>query len=118
VKRILVTGSRWWSDRKAVFDALDRAKGDLPPSEVMIIHGDATGADSFADQWARKNCAPRAVFPADWRRFGKSAGPIRNRQMLKETKPDLVLAFPKETSRGTWDMVNIARDAGVIVEVV
>ena len=55
------------------------------------------------------------TYPADWDRHGKSAGPIRNRQMLAEGHPDLVVAFPDTVSRGTWDMIGAARHAGVKV---
>lgn len=52
-------------------------------------------------------------YPADWARFGKSAGYLRNKQMLEEGKPDLVVAFPG--GRGTANMIAIAMKAGVKV---
>lgn len=52
-------------------------------------------------------------FPADWRKYGKSAGPLRNQQMIDEGKPDLVVAFPGGT--GTADMVRRAKAAGIRV---
>jgi hypothetical protein len=59
-------------------------------------------------------------YPAQWHKYGRAAGPIRNQQMLAEGKPDLVLAFHDDIdgSRGTKDMVNRARRAGVKVEVI
>jgi len=57
-----------------------------------------------------------APYPADWKRYGYKAGPIRNKQMLVEGKPDVVLAFPRGSlseTRGTKDMVKQARKAGV-----
>jgi hypothetical protein len=58
-------------------------------------------------------------FPADWNTHGKAAGPIRNRQMLKEGKPDVVLAFHEDLgrSKGTADMVRAAKAAGIAVKV-
>jgi len=55
-------------------------------------------------------------FPADWSRHGKSAGPIRNRQMLIEGRPDIVVAFPG--GKGTANMIKQAVEAGVKVELV
>lgn len=58
-------------------------------------------------------------FPADWDKYGRSAGPIRNGEMLKQGKPDLVVAFHDdiENSKETKDMVRQAREAGIPVEV-
>ena len=60
---------------------------------------------------------PVEVYPADWTRYGKPAGPIRNRQMLNEGKPDMVIAFHDDlsVSVGTKDMVDIANAAGLPV---
>lgn len=52
-------------------------------------------------------------FKADWNKYGKSAGPMRNIQMLKEGKPDVVVAF--QGGKGTAHMVKIAKEAGVKV---
>jgi hypothetical protein len=52
-------------------------------------------------------------YPAQWAKYGKKAGTIRNCQMLNEGHPDIVLAFPLPGSIGTWHMVKIAKKAGV-----
>ena len=59
-------------------------------------------------------------YPAQWHRYGRAAGPIRNLQMLVEGKPDAVLAFNNciEKSRGTKDMVARATEAGIPTEVI
>jgi hypothetical protein len=55
------------------------------------------------------------VFSANWEKHGLAAGPIRNRQMLTEGKPDLVIAFHEniEKSKGTKNMLELAKQAGV-----
>lgn len=83
------------------------------PFDIVIIEGDAKGADRAASDWAVCNYSKHEVYPADWQRHGKAAGPIRNRQMLNEGKPDLVVAFPG--GAGTAHMVSIAKVAGVEV---
>lgn len=109
--RVLVCGGRDYSDREAVFAALD----ELAP--LAIIQGHADGADALAREWWYKRpntCAGElACYPADWKKHGKAAGPIRNQQMIDEGKPDLVLAFPG--GHGTADMVRRAKRAGVKV---
>jgi len=107
---LLVCGSRRWADIDAIFSAMDEAK------PACVIHGGAPGADRIAGEWAKARGVPCEVFPADWA-IGAAAGPIRNTRMLKEGRPDLVLAFALPKSRGTADLVAKARRAGVQVRV-
>lgn len=82
----------------------------------MIIQGGAGGADALARGWAFSRRQELVNIPADWKTFGKAAGPIRNQAMLVKWSPDLVVAFTG--GRGTADMVNRARAAGVpVIEV-
>jgi hypothetical protein len=70
----------------------------------------------LAGKWAAYNGIPIAEFPAQWDLHGKRAGYLRNKQMLEEGQPDLVVAFPG--GRGTADMVRQSREAGVpVIEV-
>jgi hypothetical protein len=109
--RVLVCGGRRFADRallEAVLDRLHRAR-----PFAVLIEGDAQGADRMAGAWAEARGIDRLVFKADWDRLGAKAGPTRNRQMLAEGKPDLVVAFPGR--HGTAHMMRIARAAGVEV---
>jgi hypothetical protein len=83
----------------------------------VIIEGCARGADRMAERFAQENNIPLEHYPADWYRFGPSAGPRRNELMLVRGKPRLVVAFDLGT-RGTADMVARARAAGVAVAIV
>lgn len=124
--RVLVCGGRDYSDRDKVFSTLNAlsgtAMGDepnpswLPRPDMMIISGAAKGADTLAIDWAVIHWVPFEEYPADWDKHGKPAGFIRNKQMLDEGKPDLVIAFPG--GRGTNMMIDLARKAGVAVEVI
>jgi hypothetical protein len=112
--RVLVCGARDWSD----IGSIRRTLAALPP-DTVVIHGAARGADSLAGEAARELGLRVRAFPADWARYGKAAGPVRNRQMLVEGKPDRVLAFHADLagSKGTADMVRQARAAGVAVRI-
>ena len=117
--RVLVCGSRDWTDQYAIWCVLNgyRSNG----IGVTVINGGARGADSIASQWADLNGEPCETYPANWKQHGKAAGPIRNQQMLDEGKPQEVWAFiakPLEESRGTYDMVTRARAAGIPTYVV
>ncbi|MEH6565539.1 MAG: DUF2493 domain-containing protein [Halopseudomonas sp.] len=109
--RIIVCGGRHFSDRQAVFRVLDHIHTYRGIAEV--IQGECpTGADKWAREWAVGYGIPLERFRAEWEKHGRRAGPIRNRKML-ELKPDGVVAFPG--GRGTADMRNAAREAGVPV---
>jgi hypothetical protein len=112
--RILICGSRYWSDEKAIFNEM--ANYDV---DTVIITGGCIGADTIAHNLAVKAGMETLVFPARWDKYGKAAGPIRNQQMLDEGLPDLVVAFTEdlENSRGTKDMVTRARKAKIPVRV-
>lgn len=103
--RVLVTGSRYLRNDQLI----DRVLSDLRPT--VIIHGGAEGADMLADAWAKARNIPVEVYPAEWTRFGKKAGMLRNRQMFKASKPDHVAAFPLPSSVGTWGMIRLVQEA-------
>lgn len=114
--RLLVCGSR---TLKAPFSTVARKLIDINATTPItaIIHGGAMGADQAAGIWAIQHRIEQIVFKPDWTKHGKAAGPIRNQEMLS-AKPDMVLAFWDGRSRGTEDMINRARKAGLKVEIV
>jgi hypothetical protein len=106
-KRVLVCGGREFNDYELLVEELSLILPDV------IIHGAARGADSLAGEFAEAMKIPTEVYPADWNKYGKRAGYLRNVQMLEEGKPDLVVAFPG--GKGTAMMINLAKKAGVEV---
>ena len=110
--KILVTGSRKWTD----YDFIKTRLAELPP-DTVIIEGGANGADILAGTAAVSLGLRRIVVRASWDRWGKAAGAIRNRTML-DLKPDLVLAFRIAESPGTTDCIEEAKRRGIEVEVV
>ena len=105
--KILITGSREWTNTEIIKNAIEFHS--KPSEDTIIIHGGAKGADAIADQLAIQFGWSRIIYPANWTLHGKSAGPTRNKFMLVSSKPDVVLAFPTTSSRGTWDCVNTAK---------
>lgn len=128
--KVIVCGDRHWGEeregmgsdsllaatleRVSIYDRLR----DLPRS-VEVIHGCAPGADTIAGIQAHVLHLRVTRVPADWKRYGRSAGVRRNQEMLA-LDPDLVIAFHRDllSSKGTRHMVTIARKAGVPVEVI
>ena len=113
--KILICGDRNWFDENKICCELLQ----LNDKEDIIITGGAQGADSIANKIANNLLFKTMVFPADWKKYGRAAGPIRNRQML-DLKPDKVIAFHTDItkSKGTADCVNEAKRRGIKVEVI
>lgn len=86
--------------------------------DLTIIQGECPygGADRFAKLWAEAHSVAHEDYPADWDKYGKAAGPIRNKQMLVEGKPERAVGFlstPLVNSRGTRNMLEQATKAKV-----
>lgn len=112
--RVLVCGSREYEN----FRHVNQILSGLLKKPAVIIHGAAPGVDTWAGLWARNNDITEEVYPADWDKYGKAAGPIRNKQMLTEGQPEMVVAFRGPNSRGTQNMITQARKAGIETVVV
>ena len=109
--RVVVTGSRGWTDSLVIHDRLAR----LGPGTV-IVHGNARGVDRIADSQAHMLGYSVERHPADWLRYGRRAGIVRNWEML-DTSPDLVIAFWDGVSRGTRHCIRAAQERGIPVEI-
>jgi hypothetical protein len=115
MKRVLVCGDRNWKDYNAIHDVIKDWQEKYGID--IILEGEAQGADTMARAVAMWLDIPFKPFPAEWKQYGKAAGPIRNKRMLDEGKPDVVLAFHDDldNSLGTKNMITIAKEAGVKV---
>lgn len=115
--RVIVTGSRGWTDR----DRLEKELGELvdrlyPGEAFCIVHGACPdGADALAAEWAAlRPWVIEERHPAEWERFGKSAGYRRNAEMVA-LDADVVLAFITPGCKGTVHTAALAQDAGLEV---
>lgn len=118
--RILVTGSRDLDDvgRAIVWRALDEAlalAAGIGP--IVVIEGGARGVDSAANEWTWATTAAYSERHfADWDRYGKRAGFIRNEHMVS-LGAHVCLAFPRRVSPGTWDCIHRAAGEGIPVRI-
>lgn len=106
--RVLITGGRGFTDREMLYGVLDLLHAQH--GFTLLIHGDADGADRMGGEWATERGVEPKACPANWKRYRRAAGPIRNRAMLKED-PEMLVAFPG--GNGTRDMVQVVKDAGL-----
>jgi hypothetical protein len=110
--RILVTGSRDWSDKVAIANAIRQAWIDADkPYRVTVIHGGARGADYIAGVFANRMRFDVEVHEADWS-IGKQAGYIRNKEMV-DAGADVCLAFIRNESKGATMCADLAEKAGI-----
>ncbi len=108
---VLVCGGRDYSDVNHLTLFLDTQNIATPIT--TLIAGGARGADTLAEHWARSRGIQTAIYTAQWERYGRSAGPRRNSDMLRDGKPNLVIAFPG--GAGTENMIRQSLEAGVRV---
>jgi hypothetical protein len=108
---VIVCGSRdtmYHKDpfyREQIFYTLDKCREIY--NFDLVATGGQTGIDTCAKEWADRHSIENRQYYADWQQWGKAAGPIRNKKMLEEIQPKLVLAFPG--GLGTSSMKALAR---------
>ena len=116
-RRVLVTGSRTWTDHQTIYAALDAEAAGAPDGIVLVHGGCPTGADEIAEQWSRTSWAVRLTVerhPADWTTHGDRAGPRRNTEMVA-LGADVCLAFIRNSSPGATHTAGEAERAGIPV---
>lgn len=115
--KILICGSRDFNDyvffEKKILEILK--KYFIPLEKIEIVSGHARGADLLAENFAKKFSIKNTIFPADWELYGKSAGFIRNAQMIEYILNDtgLVVAFWDGKSNGTRHTINLAKKKNI-----
>lgn len=107
-EKILICGSRDWTDNRAIFEVIDSLS-----SGSIVIAGAARGADRIAEKLAEeKGDLTVESYPANWNKFGKRAGYLRNIEMLDQN-PDRVYAFPLGESKGTNHIIKESIKRGI-----
>lgn len=85
--RIIVAGSRTFADYQLLYHTLDDICNNIltnhPEYDIIIISGDASGADKLGEQYAVSHSYMCEFYPALWGEYGKSAGILRNIEMAK-----------------------------------
>lgn len=121
--RIIIAGSREFNDYRKMVTKLDELGIHLLATmdDIEIVSGHCSGADICGEKFAMKFHYPLKIFPAEWDKYGKAAGPIRNEQMAKyatEADRGILVAFPIGESKGTKNMIKLAKQYGLEVNVI
>ena len=112
--RIIVCGGRHFDDYPRLVAEIDGAVESLglKRDEIEVVSGHCAGADQLGERYAEEHEVACKVFPAEWKKYGRAAGPVRNSQMIDyaaESKMPVVVAFVSPNTKGTMDTVNKAR---------
>ena len=113
--KLIIAGCRDFNDEHIIYEGIDCFINEYGKPD-LIIEGGASGVDRIAGDYARENDIPLMVFPADWNKYGRAAGPIRNGEMAKHGTH--LLAFWDGKSRGTKNMIETAKKHGLIISYV
>ena len=118
--RIIVAGGRDFLDYPLLEESLDAVIHGLPPEDILLISGTCKGADQMGERYAEEHGLRVQRFPADWKTYGRAAGPIRNRQMAEfASKADgILVAFWDGNSRGTASMIRLAEQKNLRISVI
>ena len=111
--KVIIAGGRGFKDYGALRDFCDKTLSRQ--TTVEIVSGTANGADKLGERYAKERGYVLTRFPADWGKFGKGAGHIRNREMAECA--DALIAFWDGESRGTKHMIDTAKQRGLKVRV-
>ena len=113
--RLLVTGSREFTDTDLARRALTEAAAELP-GKLTVVHGADRGADRLIAGLARDAGYRVEAWPADWETHGRAAGFIRNQAMVNAGAAlTIALLVEGEPCRGTKDCAKRAESAGIRV---
>ena len=106
--RTVIGGCRDYCNYEEFCVFVDRCLNELS-GEVVILSGHCSGVDEMAERYAKQHGIKCEVYSADWKRYGRAAGPIRNRHMVEQCS--VVIAFRDGKSRGTKSLISLAEAA-------
>lgn len=113
--RLVVAGVRYFDDYLLLSKEMDEYRTQYSNS-LIIISGCADGADKLGERYASEHNLTVERYPAEWDKYGKSAGPIRNERMAEVA--DAVIVFWDGESKGTQSMIECAKRANKPCKVV
>ena len=109
--RVVIAGCRDYNNYDEAKEYIDFClKNIRSENKIVIISGCASGADALGERYALENGFAIEKFPAEWGKYGRSAGPIRNGKMAEAA--DYVICFWDGKSRGTRSMIENAKKYG------
>ncbi len=108
LKRVVIAGCRDYNNYNEAKDFIDLCLVNIyRENDIVIVSGCASGADAIGERYANENGFKVERYPADWNKYGRSAGPRRNKQMAEIC--DYAICFWDAKSRGTKSMIDFVK---------
>ncbi len=115
--RVIIAGCRDFDDYALLKERCnDYLCEKMETHNVIIVSGHASGADALGERFAEEHGLQCEIHPADWGKYGRSAGPIRNAEMAEVS--DALIAFWDGQNPGTRSMIELAKKKGLRLTVV
>ena len=105
--KTIIAGSRSIDSLDLIFQVVNESKFNI----TTVVSGGARGVDQLGEQWAKMNNIPIDIYPANWDKYGKSAGYKRNTIMAMNA--DALIAIWDGESKGTKHMIDLAEKYGL-----
>ncbi len=116
IKRVVIAGCRDYNNYKEAKSYIDFCLSNIrKKNDIVIVSGCASGADAIGERYAKEYGFKVEKYPADWKTYGKSAGPRRNKQMAEIS--DYVICFWDGKSRGTKSMIEFSKKLGKPIKI-
>ena len=110
--KVIIAGGRDFDNYELLKEFCDNIIKD---NDYEIVSGNAKGADKLGERYSKDRNLKLTLFPADWNKYNKAAGMIRNKQMAEYG--DMLIAFWDQKSKGTKNMIDTAKKLGLVVTV-
>ena len=114
--KLIVAGTRDFNDYVLLAAKLDAILANTPKDQIEIVSGTSAGADKLGEQYAISNNLGLKRFPADWKKYNKKAGPIRNEEMAQYATH--CVCFWDGKSKGTANMIELANQYNLVLRVI
>lgn len=116
--KLIIAGGRGFND----YDLLERevltfiSHCGVSLQDIEIVSGGASGADKLGEIFANRRDISFRIFPANWKKYGRAAGPIRNQEMAKYSTH--LIAFWNGESKGTKNMITVAKKSNLVTKII
>ena len=115
--KVIIAGSRSFVDYEKLRSVCDSIlPNQYSEPRISILSGTSSGSDSLGERYANERGFALNRYPANWKQYGRAAGPIRNRQMVEDA--DAAIVFWDGQSRGTKNLIEEAKKQGLIVRII
>ena len=114
--KLIIAGDRNFTNYNLLTAKVNKILSNTDINTVEFISGGARGADRLGEIYARRRGKTPKIFNAEWQKYGKMAGPMRNGRMARNATH--LIAFLRIGSRGTANMIKQAQENGLKIRII